>query len=280
LGHTLNGLVCVRHVVVGLRGKDRLGHVPDENSTLSSGGHNELLVGGDGDLGDGAGVTDTLVVLDSFIVVPDLDDLVFSTGDVVLSFVEDGKGVDFTSAGSIEHADGLSVEAIPVGDLAVGTGGKDLRLIGVIEDGLEHGGFEEAHDTGVRLDVPDDARAIVRGGDGVGVGLVDLNIRDSASVFLEGSLHDLGLSSDSPDSNFSFHSSGDNVVAVVSAGEGGDSMVVGVVDSVEELSRLGEEGTDLTVVPSRDDAFTVGHEAAGVAFKSGNLNTEELLTGA
>lgn len=231
-------------------------------------------------LGDGAGVTDTLVVLDSFIVVPDLDDLVFSTGDVVLSFVEDGKGVDLTGAGSIEHADGLSVEAIPVGDLAVGTGGKDLRLIGVVEDGLEHGGLEEAHDTGVRLDVPDDARAIVRGGDGVGVGLVDLNIRDSASVFLEGSLHDLGLSSDSPDSDFSFHSSGDNVVAVVGGGEGGDSMVVGVVDGVEELSRLGEEGTDLTVVPSRDDALTVGHEAAGVAFKSGNLNTEELLTGA
>lgn len=50
MGHTLNGLVCVRHVVVGLRGKDRLGHVPDENSTLSSGSHNELLVGGDGDL--------------------------------------------------------------------------------------------------------------------------------------------------------------------------------------------------------------------------------------
>lgn len=231
-------------------------------------------------LGDGAGVTDTLVVLDSFIVVPDLDDLVFSSGDVVLSFVEDGKGVDLTGAGSIEHADGLSVEAIPVGDLAVGTGGKDLRLIGVVEDGLEHGGLEEAHDTGVRLDVPDDARAIVRGGDGVGVGLVDLNIRDSASVFLEGSLHDLGLSSDSPDSDFSFHSSGDNVVAVVGGGEGGDSMVVGVVDGVEELSRLGEEGTDLTVVPSRDDALTVGHEAAGVAFKSGNLNTEELLAGA
>jgi len=33
-----------------LLAKDGLGHVPDENSTLSSGGHNELLVGGDGDL--------------------------------------------------------------------------------------------------------------------------------------------------------------------------------------------------------------------------------------
>jgi len=44
MGHSLNGLVSVRHVVVGLRGKDRLGHVPDEDSTLSSASHNELLV--------------------------------------------------------------------------------------------------------------------------------------------------------------------------------------------------------------------------------------------
>lgn len=253
--------------------------MPDEDGTLSSGGHNELLVGGDGDLRDGAGVTNTLVVLDSFIVVPDLDDLVLSSRDVVLSFVEDGKGVDLTSAGSIEHADGLTIEAIPVGNLAVGTGGKNLRFIGVVKHGLEHGGLEEAHDAGVGLDVPDNARAIVRGGHGVGVGLVDLNIGDSASVFLEGGLHDLSLSSDSPDSDFSFHSSGDDVVAVVGGGEGGDSVVVGVVDSVEKLSGLGEEGTDLTVVPSRDNALTVSHERGAVALKSGDLNTEELLAG-
>jgi len=184
-------------------------------------------------------VTDTLVVLDSFIVVPDLNNLVFSTGNVVLSFVQDGKGVDFTSAGSIEHADGLSVEAIPVGDLAVRSGSKDLRFIGVVEDGLEHSRLEEAHDASVRLDVPDDARAIVRSRHGVGVVLVDLNIRDSASVLLEGSLHDLSLSSDSPDSDFSFHSSGDDVIAVVGRGESGDSVVVGVVNGVEKLARLG-----------------------------------------
>jgi len=222
-------------------------------------------------------VTDTLVVLDSFIVVPDLHDLVFSSRNVVLSLVEDGKGVDLASAGSIEHADGLSVEAIPVGNLAVRSGGKNLRFIGVVEDGLEHGGLKEAHDTGVRLDVPDDAGAIVRRRDGVGVVLVDLNIRNSASVFLEGSLHDLSLSADSPDSNFTFHSSGDDVVAVVSGGEGGNSVVVGVVDGVEKLTGLGEEGTDLTVVPSRNDALTVSHEGTSVALKSGNLNSEELL---
>ena len=69
-------------------------------------------------------------------------------------------------------------------------------------------------------------------------------------MLLEGSLHNLSLSSNAPDTDFSFLSSRDQVVAVVGGGEGGDSVVVGVVDSVEKLSGLGEEGTDLTVVPS------------------------------
>jgi len=224
-------------------------------------------------------VTNTLVVLNTFIVVPDLDDLVFSTGDVVLTFVKDGESVDLSSRRSVEHADGLSIEAIPVGDLAVRTSSKDLRLIGVIEDGLEHGGLEQAHDTSVRLDVPNNARAIVRGGYGVGIRFVDLNIRDSSSVFLEGSLHNLSLSSDSPDSNFSFHTSRDDVVAIVGGGKGSNSVVVGVVDSVEELAGLGEESTDLTVVPSRDNSLTVSHERGAVALKSGNFDSEKLLAG-
>jgi hypothetical protein len=70
----------------------------------------------------------------------------------------------------------------------------------------------------------------------LGVFLVNLDIRNSASVLLERSLHDLGLSSDSPDSNFSLHTSGDDLLAIAGSGNRGDTVVVGIVDGEEESS--------------------------------------------
>lgn len=218
------------------------------------------------------------MIADALIVVPKFDDLVFSSRDEVLSFGGDGKSVDLTGLGAIEHSDGLSVEAIPVGDLPVGSSGQELGLIGVVEDLLKHGRLEEALDSSVVDDVPDDGGTVVGGRDGLVVLLVDLNVGNAASVFLEGSLHDLRLGSDPPDSDFSFHASGDDSLTVVGGHDGGDTVVVGVVDGVQEFARLGEEGADLTVVPSGNNALSVGHELDGVALKSGNLNSEKLLT--
>ena len=56
-------------------------------------------------------------------------------------------------------------------------------------------------------------------------------------------------------------------------------MVVGIVNSVEELTRLGKESADLAVIPSGDDALAISHEANGVALEAWDLNSEELLTG-
>ena len=55
-------------------------------------------------------------------------------------------------------------------------------------------------------------------------------------------------------------------------------MVVCVVDGVEEFARLGEEGSDLSVVPSREDALSIGHEFDAVALEAWNLNSEEFLS--
>ena len=79
----------------------------------------------------------------------------------MLTGFSDSQGVDLASFGTIKHSDGLSVEAVPVGDLSVAASGEDLRLIWMIEHLLEHGGLEEAHDSGVVDDIPDDARAII-----------------------------------------------------------------------------------------------------------------------
>ena len=80
---------------------------------------------------------------------------------------------------------------------------------------LEHGRFEEAHDSSVIGDVPNDSTAIERGRDSLSVVFANLDVRHSSSVLLHRSLHDLGLASNSPDSHFSLHTSGDDLVARV-----------------------------------------------------------------
>ena len=64
-------------------------------------------------------MANTVVVADALIVVPELDDLVVAARDEVLALSVDGKGVELASVAAVEHADGLAVIAVPVGDLAV-----------------------------------------------------------------------------------------------------------------------------------------------------------------
>ena len=84
-------------------------------------------------------MADTLEVADTLIVVPELDSLVLASRDEVLTGFSDSQGVDLASFGTVKHSDGLSIEAVPVGDLSVATGSEDLRLVWVVEDLLEHG---------------------------------------------------------------------------------------------------------------------------------------------
>ena len=101
-------------------------------------------------------MTDALEVADPLIVVPELDSLILTSRDEMLTCFSDSQGVDFTGFRTIKHSDGLSIEAVPVGDLSVAAGGKHLRFIGVVEDLLEHGGLEEAHNSSIVDDVPND----------------------------------------------------------------------------------------------------------------------------
>jgi len=54
-------------------------------------------------------------------------------------------------------------------------------------------------------------------------------------------------------------------------------VVVGVINNVHELAGLRVKSSDFTITPSTDNAFTVLHEGNAVAFKIGNLNSEEFL---
>ena len=79
----------------------------------------------------------------------------------MLTLGEDCECVELAGLGAIEHADGLTVVAVPVGNLAIRASSQELRLIWVIDNLLEHGRLEEAHDTVSCNDVPNDARAVI-----------------------------------------------------------------------------------------------------------------------
>ena len=136
--------------------------MPDENSSFSTDRDERLLIGSDGNLANVTRVTDTIVIINTFIVVPDLKSLVLATRDEPFSRLGDSKGIDLASLRAIEHSDGLTIEAVPVGNLSVATSGQNLRLIGMVQNLLEHGGFEEAHDPGASHNVPNDSRTIER----------------------------------------------------------------------------------------------------------------------
>lgn len=71
------------------------------------------------------------------------------------------------------------------------------------------------------------------------VGFVYLNFVDSAAVLLEGGFHDLGLSSNFPDAYLALLTSRDDSLAVICWHQGGDTVVVSVVNCIEQFTGAG-----------------------------------------
>ena len=71
-------------------------HFPNKNAAFYTRRHEELLVGRNCNLGDATGVTDTLEVDNTLVVVPQLDDLVFTTADEVLSLIGNSERVQLS----------------------------------------------------------------------------------------------------------------------------------------------------------------------------------------
>jgi len=88
----------------------------------------------------------------------------------------------------------------------------------------------------------------------------------------------LGLSGDAPDANFTLLATGDDSLAVVGGLECGNTVVVCIVDGVQKLAGLGQEGADFTIGPTGKDGLTVTHKGNTVALKAGNLDSEQLLS--
>ena len=106
----------------------------------------------------------------------------------------------------------------------------------MVHDRLEHGGFKQGHDTVSSHDIPDDAGAILRGGNSLAVSCVDADIGDASSVLLERGCHDLCLHADLPDAHLTFHAAANDALAVVCWGQGCYTVVVRVVNGVEKTA--------------------------------------------
>ena len=98
-------------------------------------------------------------------------------------------------------------------------------------------------------------------------------------MLLQGTFHDLGLAADSPDSDFTLITTRNDFLAVASASQSSDSVVVSIVDGVEEFSRLRQESSDLAIIPSRKNRLSIMSKEDAEAFKSGNLNSQKFLSG-
>ena len=223
-------------------------------------------------------MANSVVVLDSLIVIPKFDSLVLSTSYEMFSVFSDCKSINLSSLRSIEHSNGLSIKAVPVSNLSVATSSKNLRLIWMIKNLLEHSRFKETHNSGVGNDIPDDAWTIVWRWDSLGISFVYFDIGNSTSVFFEWAFHDLSLPSNSPDSNFTFHTTRDNLLAIRCSWNRCNSVVVSIVDSIEKFSWLRKERSDLTIIPSRKDRFSITGEENAVAFKSWDFDSQKFLS--
>ena len=54
-------------------------------------------------------------------------------------------------------------------------------------------------------------------------------------------------------------------------------MVVGIVDGEEKFSRLWQESSYLSVIPSRENALAIPREEEAIALKARDLDSQELL---
>mmetsp|Transcript_40690 Transcript_40690/g.75730 ORF Transcript_40690/g.75730 Transcript_40690/m.75730 type:complete len:280 (+) Transcript_40690:464-1303(+) len=148
----------------------------------------------------------------------------------------------------------------------------------MVDQALEHGRLEQAQLSGLREEVPDDARAVCGGGHGLLVVRGDLDAPDTTSMLLQRGVHRLRLEADVPDPHLALHASRDDASAIGGQGEGCNTILVRIIDCVEQLAALREKGADLAIGPARDDRLAIPHEVQAEAFHVGHLDAEQLLS--
>ena len=190
---------------------------------------------------DGSRVAASLVIFLTVVVAPNFEDGVFSSRYKMLTRASDCESIQFSFLGSVNLANNLTIELLPISDLAVTASGQKLILVRMEDNLFEQRRFEQADDSAVAIQIPDNAATVAARADCLIVVLADLNRPDSSTVFLERGLHRLGLLADLPNTHLAFAASRKNLLAVSSCSDSRYSVMVGIVDDIEDLTRLGKE---------------------------------------
>ena len=166
-----------------------IGDGPDADGAVGGGGDERAGVGSEGD-GDNAGAVargDGREVA-GFVIEYLYDAVGAGDGDGGTVGVGDGESRELGVGGIVDDAKRGGVRGVPPGYLAVGSRGNDLFLVGMYAYGFKVRRTEERDLARAAKDVPDDARAVVRGGDGGGVVVEQGNVVHGRSVFFHGRL--------------------------------------------------------------------------------------------
>ncbi len=188
----------------------------------------------------------------------------------------DIQGVELTLR-SFDRSNDLSIKFLPVSDFSIRTNSQNLILFS-IEKGLFEGrSLEHAQKTRVFFKVPYNAWTIATSRNCLGIVFADLDWPDSTPMFFEWDFHDLSLFCDSPNTNLSFSTSWNYPLAIWSWGNCSASMVVSVIDDIQEFARLRKENSNLTIWPTWNDTFTIMSKRNWEALKPWNLNSKQFL---
>mmetsp|Transcript_45807 Transcript_45807/g.81863 ORF Transcript_45807/g.81863 Transcript_45807/m.81863 type:complete len:322 (+) Transcript_45807:265-1230(+) len=222
------------------------------------------------------------------IVAPELQDLVMPTSHKPLTTWRDVEGINPAGVRTLQLADGGALIRVPVCDLAVRATGHDLALIIQVRNRLEVG--LGVHDVGPHeaIQVPNDAGAVIRGSHAVGIVGPHANGIHGGLVLLHAGLHHLRVPAQLPHPHLRVRTTSDQTPVVVADCQGSHSGkvstdalhpldLVGIIDDIQQLARLGAKGTDLAVTPPADDALPVRGEANAIALEVLDLDPQQLL---
>mmetsp|Transcript_18684 Transcript_18684/g.44492 ORF Transcript_18684/g.44492 Transcript_18684/m.44492 type:complete len:327 (+) Transcript_18684:190-1170(+) len=254
--------------------------VPDQNRALVADRHDVALVRRHHHLGNRPRVADADGLRLALVVVPELDHLVAAAADEELAAAGDVERVDFGARGAVDDADRGAVVRVPVGDLAVGAGGEELRLVGVVEHGLEEGGREERVVAHEAPHVPDDAAPVRARRHKLHVVAPHLDAVHRRLVLLHAPQHHPALRRHPPHPHRPVEPARHESLGVVGACDRRHAPDMRVVDHVQQLPRLRSKRSDLPVAPPAQDRPPVPREADAVAVQVWNLDAEKLGAGA
>ena len=219
----------------------------------------------------------TFIIANSLIIIINPQLSILSTWEEMLSFGSQVNCVQFL-IWPFDWSNYCSVILLPISYLSVWTCCQNLVFL-IVEKGLFEGGwFEQTQKSCVILKIPNNAWPIATGWDCLRVVFVDLNWPYSASVFLKWGLHDLSLFGDFPNSNFTFSTTWNDSGTICSCSYCCASMIMSVINDIQQFTRLRQESSDFTIAPSWNDRFSIVHEEYTVTFEAWNLNSQKFLS--